>query len=115
MLNTGTAETDTQFCLLYRHMLRFAIVEVYMDKANIKEALKGLLPLKIGEEYKEKLKGAIPVKGSMTAAQAVAAALIGKAIEGDSKAFSLVYELSLDEKVPEEENEEFNVDIRVVD
>lgn len=86
------------------------------NKADIKEALRGLLPLKIGEEYKEKLKGAIPVKGSMTAAQAVAAALIGKAIEGDSRAFSLVYELSLDGVLSEEkEKDEFSVDIKVVE
>ncbi len=82
-------------------------------KADIKEALKGLLPLKIGEEYREKLKGAFTFKRRMTAAQAVAAALIGKAIEGDVKAFSLIYELSLDEKLSNEEG--FNVDIRVVE
>ena len=85
------------------------------DKADIREALKGLLPLKIGEDYKEKLKGCIPVKGSMTAAQAVAAALIGKAIEGDAKAFSLVYELSADEPPEEKDDSGFKVDIRVVE
>ena len=83
------------------------------NKGDIKEALRGLLPMKIGEEYKEKIKGAIPIRGKVTAAQALAASLISKAIEGDPKAFSLIFQLTGEEKPMEQEG--FNIDIKVVE
>ena len=82
-------------------------------KEDIKEAIKGLLPLKVGKECKERLKDTLKIKGSITAAQAIAASIITKAIEGEPKAISLICDLCADEVQAIESG--FNVDIRVVD
>ncbi len=82
-------------------------------KEDIKEAIKGLLPLKVGKECKERLKETLKIKGTVTAAQAIAASIIAKAIEGEPKAISLICDLCEREESSSEES--FKVDIKVVE